>query len=552
MTACLFSLQAQESNVWTDKFALPREVKDAAKKDLVSVAIDKSVYATGLFTEGFSFGSFDLEPIATSTYLVKYDAEGNKKWAVAFAGAATPTAITVAQNGSIYVAGTLADEVIFGSTDDATQTKEGTKREDGTFYTTQRAAFIAQYNAEGVLLNVKTYIPEALKSAIESGLLYEDPVTQISVSQIQETDLGLIASFMIRGEVIDNGVMLKGSYYNIFDFMADDVEAGYIINLESDLSFSKIIASLSAPENEPFQYNVESIAFTIDNNKIYAIFEVLGSQTLNVGNSKTDFNFSNDGENFVRGYVIASIDVSTELTLISSVKYENSPQPYGMMYLTPISPDAINMVNGDLIVTGHFGNDLPFNRSLIAADGSDLYVAVLNASDLSVKSTVASAQTGAETATGTAIIGDNVFISSIIDKKSNLYSYNLKDNQTTNSAIEGYLNSIAANGDGLASITVPVDGETAELVVKLDKYDQGSGIENNWDNAINVTAYPNPVVAQLFFSESCDVYVYNNIGVLVVSKKDATSINVESLTNGVYFAVVTTPNGKQTIPFVKK
>lgn len=552
MTACVLSAQAQISNVWIDEsLALPRSFEDATDKDMVAIAADNSVYIAGLFTEPFSFGTTDLEPVATSTYFAKYDATGNKKWAVAFAGASTPTAITVSADGSIYIAGTLADEVVFGSTDGVSVTKEGTKDGEGNFSTTQSAAFIAKYDAEGVLKQVKTYLPTALTSATESGLMYE-PYIGLTISEIKNTESGLVASFLVQGEFTENLITLKGTYYNIFDFMVEDIPTGYIVGLKSDLSLSKILVSLGAPENEPFQYKVYGSVFTVKNNKLYVVFETAGSQTLTAGTSNAQFSFTNDGENFARGYVVASVDISAVPSIISSQKYENSPLDYYLMETAYLHLSALNIVKDDLVVAGYFGKDLPFNKSVVAADDADLYVAVLNPSDLSVKSTTASAQSGTEKATSTTIIGDSVLISSIIDKNSNLFVLNLADKSTTNTSVNGYLNGIAANGENLASIIVPVNGETAKLVTKLDKYSSGAGIEDNEGDNTNVHIYPNPVVDELFITESSNIDIYNGIGALVVSKKDVKSINVQSLIDGIYFAVITTQNGKQTIPFIKK
>lgn len=549
-TACLLSTQAQVSNVWTDQsLELPRAVTEASGNDMIAVAVDNSVYATGLFTQPFSFGTSDLEPIATSTYLAKYDAAGNKKWAVAFAGAATPTAITVAEDGSIYVAGTLADEVIFNSTDGATVIKEGVKNSEGIFFADQKAAFIAQYDANGVLKQVKTYLPTNLTSA--NPEIY-DPNVGLVINEIKATSTGIFASFIVRGVITDNGITLKGTYSNLFDFLLEDIATGHVVRLQPDLQFSQVLASLGAPENELFQYKVYRSIFTIDNNILYVAFETVGNQTLSAGASNIDFTFTNNGEDFARGYIVASVDVSSTPTILSSKKYENTPVDYYLIQTVFIDINAVNIVNGDLVVTGYFGKDLAFDNAVVATDDADLFVAVLNTSDLSVKSATSSAQAGTEIATSTAIIGDNVFISAIVDKSSILYTLNLSDKSTKVSVVPGYLNGIAANGEDLASINALVEGETAKLVVKLDKYSIGQGIGNNTNDEIGVNVYPNPVADELFFSESCDVDVYSILGSLVLSKKNTESVDVRTLANGSYLAVITTANGKQTTHFIKK
>ena len=52
------------------------------------------VVKTGTFTQAFEFAGKELEPIAKSAYILKYDKKGNEVWGNALQGAATVTAIT--------------------------------------------------------------------------------------------------------------------------------------------------------------------------------------------------------------------------------------------------------------------------------------------------------------------------------------------------------------------------------------------------------------------------------------------------------------------------
>lgn len=72
-------------------------------------------------------------------------------------------------------------------------------------------------------------------------------------------------------------------------------------------------------------------------------------------------------------------------------------------------------------------------------------------------------------------------------------------------------------------------------------------------NAINVKAYPNPVVDVLHVNvEALRIDVYNAGGALVADASNADSVNVAHLPAGYYIAVVATADGTARIPFVKK
>lgn len=72
-------------------------------------------------------------------------------------------------------------------------------------------------------------------------------------------------------------------------------------------------------------------------------------------------------------------------------------------------------------------------------------------------------------------------------------------------------------------------------------------------NAVNVKAYPNPVVDVLHVNvEALRIDVYNAGGALVADASNADSVNVAHLPAGYYIAVVATADGTARIPFVKK
>lgn len=94
-------------------------------------------------------------------------------------------------------------------------------------------------------------------------------------------------------------------------------------------------------------------------------------------------------------------------------------------------------------------------------------------------------------------------------------------------------------------------GESYILGVPYEFNGATSGI--NDVNAVNVKAYPNPVVDVLHVNvEALRIDVYNAGGTLVADASNADSVNVAHLPAGYYIAVVATADGTARIPFVKK
>lgn len=106
-------------------------------------------------------------------------------------------------------------------------------------------------------------------------------------------------------------------------------------------------------------------------------------------------------------------------------------------------------------------------------------------------------------------------------------------------------------GTHYAAYPVIRKGESYILGVPYEFNGATSGI--NDVNAVNVKAYPNPVVDVLHVNvEALRIDVYNAGGTLVADASNADSVNVAHLPAGYYIAVVATADGTARIPFVKK
>ena len=232
IAACgvLTAAQAQtDVAVWSDAFTTVDATEDVNYKAPVAVAADGSTYVTGNFTQAFAFGTTFLENTANSAYLAKYNAAGEKQWAVALKGAATIKAIDTDANGNVYIAGVFADIVEVGSTGE-TETINGMADE-----TEQVSGFIAAYNADGQLLKVKTIIPEADADVLASEMYWpEGGEVYFTINHLEVSGTTLYVSAKYTGDVTVDGMKWEGEYWIIGGFMYSDVPSNGIMALNAE------------------------------------------------------------------------------------------------------------------------------------------------------------------------------------------------------------------------------------------------------------------------------------------------------------------------------
>ena len=153
------SVSAKESGEdamkWMKNFA-----PVANKADLdglhTAVAPDGAVYASTTYDKVFEFAGKNItDPEGLlSSCIVKYDANGNEMWALPFIGKCVINAMTVDDDGILYVTGNYTDEAVSCTcTDGVTVDFAGS--------TEATAAFVAQISAQGVITAVRTFMPVA-------------------------------------------------------------------------------------------------------------------------------------------------------------------------------------------------------------------------------------------------------------------------------------------------------------------------------------------------------------------------------------------------------
>lgn len=290
--ACFSAAAADFSQLWS-KSAENAFTADN-KQWNAPVTTDKAgnVIATGAFTEDFTLAGSSLEAIGTSAYIVKYDNAGNAAWAVAFTGAASIIAIDTDADGNIYVAGSFADEVSFGSTSGDAIVKEGMKV-DGDFTAKKNAAYVAKYDKDGKALDVLTIIPEIQPDLVEKiGLEVEPPYwyadgdVSFDINDMQFSGEKLYLSATYSGVSKIGETVFDAGYVLYFGFMYQDNTKGTLFTLDPSLdNCSKIINVGDDSENGAMVFDtnsVWSVMFNVENDKL--VSAIVGAGQLRFNN----------------------------------------------------------------------------------------------------------------------------------------------------------------------------------------------------------------------------------------------------------------------------
>ncbi len=277
-------------------------VKSVSYGDVI--ATDKAIYtgatAINANNESFVAGVFDkaftiktqLEPISVSSFVAKYDSDLIPMWSVAIQGAATVTTIAEDGNGGVYVAGTMADEVVFNGTDGVSITKEGMKME-GAFTTGQNVSFIAHYNAAGVVQKVSTIIPEQIPALVATGMYFPaDGDLYFRIGKLEVANGTVYASAVYTGEITStSGTKYSGGYMDVYGFMFLDLRAGAVFALDNDLAIKNAAFEVHPKSGDAKQQEVRNFTFTTNGTEMYVGFVALGEENYSAFNTTGNLSF---------------------------------------------------------------------------------------------------------------------------------------------------------------------------------------------------------------------------------------------------------------------
>lgn len=500
-----------------------------------------STYTTGQFSQPITIGSTTLENIANSAYLAKYNADGTAAWAIGLKGAATITSVATDENNNVYIAGTFADVVVVGSTDEKTQEIKGAENE-----TNKTASFIAAYNANGELQAVRSFLSQANADIAASGLYIPDTgYPYITIKHIEVSDGKVYVSATHTGDVSIDNVAWTGMYLNVFDFMYSDLESGGIFSLNaSDLTGGASVAHIGvADQLQSVQMGFENLGFTVDNGTVYLCFIGNGKMKYDAaGKSETIELTYDDMGSYEHGYIVSSIKGDNVNTKTFHEAAHSESAAFNRI-------GALKVDGDNLYIGGTFFQQFAFDNQLNHEGGTDLFVAALNKDTFEPQW---SAVSGLNEGDG-KYFSENFTTMSVSDGAVSVYGYVLQD-QDNAKKITSALNYTFANGTATSNEGSLVTGtdikgktkavrsvDTESLAATLTVYGTATGIKD-------VPALESKRVGNTFyFDQATDVQVYDLQGRVLKQAQKVTSVNIDALQKGIY--VLT--DGKSSIKVQK-
>ena len=562
--AAMLTVQAQPTvtNSWTKSQTDILSVANVNNSNPVAVSAQGDMYATGLFTENFTFGGKEIEAVATSSYLLKYGTDGAEKWGVALTGAATINTITTDGAGNVYIAGNFADELTFGSTDGNTQVKEGIKM-DGTPIADQAAGFVAKYDVNGVLKAVQSFVSKPLPELEATGIYFPEAGDyRFDINNIAYSDGKLYASASYKGLTENNGFSFKGGYFDLDGggFWYGDLVSGAVFSLNDQLEVDGILANMGVTGGKSTDLSsVQSVSFAVAEGKLYSGFVASGKQTLTIGSKEQAFDLSQENGVTEYGHILSIIDLADGSSSLTK-KYSTTHDAYGNYCFIKSM-----LVKGDvLLLGGTFNAKLAFDQNIDAVSTNDLYVAVLNKNTLDVNNAVASkinegdANSKKEEFGGMTVCGDYVYmightavIASHAVETPLTFWIDTTNGTMTQANPANLATGVAASGTKLAIAQTQVADQKLENIFSLNEVSNATGISSTEQGA-GVSVYPNPVVDVLNFTTPCDVVIINLMGVTVKQAENVSSLPVSDLISGQYIIKLTTEDGTSTAKVIKK
>ena len=535
---------------WTDEITTVDSLAEYVRTAPIALDDNLNTIVAGRYKreESLQFGLYNFNTVTVNdAFIGKYDKKGLRQWVAGINGNAVFTAVATDEEGNIYAAGKFGAEANVLGTDGQFKTITDGDAES----TSRKSAFLAKYDKDGVLLDVKTFTAQIDESLMPAGGDYFSIAeADVTVNQIQVDGGKVYLSIAHKGKVNLADDTLEGNYCTLYYCMFDALTTVDIIYLNAtNLSESAWVASLSAEEQvvEEAQYQPESVCFTVDNGVVYAGFSGQGRLVLQSADVKKicDFDYSLYGDGIEHGFLFARI---TDTGAVSTREYGSyaTTNESSFNYV-----DCMKMVDGKLCVAGTFNVEGLFS-GLEYKGGCDTYMLVLDPGSLEITYAQSSqvdegdAKYNAEVVTGMFSAAGSIYVTGYAETTADhkftspiTYKMDLSNGvMEPVKDVEAYITSVAQNGNYIASVAADgikyvidfCDGVTAGI----DDVDAGS--ESIVRNGDTVT-----------LSSPANISVYSADGALAASAKSATSISLAGLSHGVYVVKA----GQKTVKVTK-
>ena len=388
VTATMTAFANTEDEGWQKSFSPVANKADLAGVH-TAVAADGSVYASSTYDQVFAFAGKNItDPEGLlSSCIVKYDVEGNEKWAISLLGACKIYAMTADTDGTLYVAGSITDEkVVITGTDGATkEIVNPTKEEWGEIVIAGQSAFLVKISAGGIIENLTTieptgpegtYYGEAFvrprKLVLDNGILYVSCFYQGAVNS-----LGWVGRYVTYTDFETAEV----------SYVGDIISAGLFYVSATDLSGKKGLANVYATSDaelilDGLQCGPDAFDFVVYGGVPHIAFIGWGNETLNSTNAgPKDFSFEMTGESKnEHALVLAAVNDLNKVQVFHATPHDIVNAPYNLVNAT--------LADGNCILAGTFYGNFPLDNT-VTKDKNTSFVASIKMSDCSVNWAVA-------------------------------------------------------------------------------------------------------------------------------------------------------------------
>ena len=366
LSLCMFFMSALSAQAWTYDFPtlddasvyVGRYAPIAAPS---AIGADGTVYQTGRYDKMIILGNDILENIATSAYITAIDpATQQPKWSVGLRGAARISQI-ITDGSDVYVAGTFADDVIFGSTDMLEQTFSGTSLSHDYVN-----AFVAKYSKDGVLQNVLPIYPHPNSK-------YTDRYTELGSDMMVEiTAIALYGGKLYIGMEYRGGFTVKtidkdGNLFAGDGLFFDALCLGVLAWDSTSGNVEDVLDFKGDKEITISNYGPFSLCLTSDEKAVHVGIFACNTNILTVNGEKTTASFDEDE------YGAYLVKISDEVTI------KKIPTAISERFYVENIIKKMQVVDGKLYIAGSIATPLPFKDTIVPDLWTDQFAACLDA-----------------------------------------------------------------------------------------------------------------------------------------------------------------------------
>ena len=317
--ATMTAFASAEEEGWQKSFT-PVASADDLDGVHTAVASDGSVFASSTYNQAFTRGDVtvaDPEGL-TSSCVLKFDKDGNAKWAVTFLGNSLIHAMTVGEDGMLYIAGTSQDvKVVVTGTDEKHYEIDNPASDPwgtGVLEPDAFSAFIIKIDPNGALADLKVITPETNAAVLEDFECFYFALATIAIKPMKlVVDNGkLYVSARYMGDVKELGWL--GAYVRSTEMglTLDNYSYG-VFALDTSLGAIESVANVQqtgAVSAE--EYDVDALDFVIYGGVPHVAFIGMGKLTLTTATGAQPFEFQMAGEsNNEHAMVLANVTAPT-------------------------------------------------------------------------------------------------------------------------------------------------------------------------------------------------------------------------------------------------